>query len=400
MTVSDFLGQKKWQISVDSILDLKKYYMSMYRYYCMLLYDSNYISDPTRYNESEIRRNLAELKIRGCTSKAGGLKISVKQIEYCLCINHDVSQQKFLNLLHKVLMYREYSMSLDRFYETYGVGNVCLRFKLNRGFVTSLSNVDFNKAIARLLVENLDRKEGTLSAVRCYSMAGYIREKLFEELDIPNLEHQIDDRLSIEDENNLINLIFGYVPPSDLNGENVHKIYEWYSEYSGRSISLVEELVYKNYYEFIDKLNELIEEISSKGEQVILIQGLNVYSRCKRRTQNYPVGYFTVVGDYDNEDLYEDLGINGYTGEGYSEEYLKSEGYGYVGLPIKVNLEDKEVYLYDVEQTSVKFDTYFKSEDLDYTFEEGDLIESPETPEDAIHNSHLGVLGRINLVKE
>ena len=51
-------AQRKTKTKLKRLLELKKYYLSMYRCYMIRLYDLGYIADPTRYNQKEIIQNL------------------------------------------------------------------------------------------------------------------------------------------------------------------------------------------------------------------------------------------------------------------------------------------------------------------------------------------------------
>lgn len=391
MTITDYLSKanKIFDIDKDSIIYLKQYYLSMYRYYSLLMYDKSYISDPTRFDEKSIRQNLVELNIKGCTSRAGGLRLNSKQIKFCLCINKGKTQQEFLSLLYYVLLYREYSISLDKFYEYYGLKGIKLGLKLSRGYACIRNGVELNKATARLLTQNVKS-----TTVKKYSLSSFIRKMALNELGIEDKEGQLDNRLSIEDEENLIEVLFGSMPPSYLNGPEAYKLYDWYNKNAGQFVNLIETLIYKNYYDFIEAMNNFCTEIESSGEKIVLVEGISVYTEKTIHKENYPIGYFSII-DGQDDDVFDQIFKNGYTGEGYTKEYLEEEGYIYTGIPIKVIKGSKEMLVFDIEQTSVPYNTFFKSYNQDYVFEEGSIKENPECEEDAINNSMLGTLGAI-----
>ena len=104
---------------IDKVCSLKGYYMSMYRFYMLKLYDIGYIEDPTVYDEITIRRNLADLNIVGIKSTIGSYILNSDRIRYTLYKNKGEEQQEFLLLLYNALLYREYCKSIDSLYDIY-----------------------------------------------------------------------------------------------------------------------------------------------------------------------------------------------------------------------------------------------------------------------------------------
>lgn len=379
-----------FNININKIIELKQYYMSMYRYYSMKMYDEGYISDPTKLNKVEIRKNLLDLGIKGCSSRAGGIRLVSSQVLFCYKINREEQQQKFLELLYYMLLYREYAFSLDTFYETFSLRNIIVGVRLFRGYALSDRGFRFNKATARLLGED----EDDTRTVEVVSLGKFIRNTIYKELGLdPNKEHLLDTRLSIADEIELLEVLFGGYPPNDLNGEYASVLYDWNKNNTTSSRNIIEYCAYVNYFDFMNEIETKYTELEEKGYKVLLVEGYRLYVMRYRNRENIPVGYFCVIDGNDDESS-EQIFKNGYTGEGYTEEYLLSEGYIFTGVPVRVKIGRKWINVYDIEQTTVPFNTFFSSYNLDYSFEDTNLvIEKPTDENEAIKNTLSGMLG-------
>jgi len=384
--VLDYIKQfnKKTNISVDKFLYLKQYYMSMYRYYMLCLYDEGYILDPTVYDEGLIRRNLVELKIKGIVDINGIYIVNKDTIKYATYKNPSESQQRFLLLLLNVLTYKEYCFSLDEFYEVYGE-DVSLSLKPQGGRVVNTTELKFNKAIARLFVD----KDETVEWI---SIDDYIRELILKELNLTS-NGSFDSSLSSKNESKLLGLLFGNHVPKDLDGTYSSLVKDWYNTNSGSILYSV----YSSYaLEILEKLSELANKYD---ESIVLMYSTGIFVRKKISTMYTPVNMFGIACGYEDELTDDKQIVNGYTGEGYRIDYLEDEGFNYVGIPVKVFIDDEEVYIFDREQTDIKSVSWFKENSVDFTFEEKEDFVI-ETEEDAIKSSNQGVLGKYKIIKE
>lgn len=378
--IIDYIRQfnKRTHLDESKILYLKQYYMSMYRYYMVCMYDEGYIYDPTIYDEGVIRRNLVELKIKGIADINGIYIISKDTVRYALYKNLEESQQRFLFLLLNILTYREYCFNLDEFYEVYG-NSVKLQLKPFSGSVITATDVELTKAIARLYVN----KDETVEWV---SVDEFIRELVLKELQIEN-NGSFDSSLSYKNEVSLVKLLFGSHVPRDLEGTHSSKLKAWYEK---NSSSLLYTVYSKYSEEILDRLAELA---NSYGDDTVLMYSTGIFVRKKISTIYTPINLFAIVSGYEDTFADEEQWVNGYTGEGYTQEYLDEEGFNYIGVPIKTKVDGKEIYIFDREQTDIGSTSWFKANNLDFVFNEKTDIEVTNE-ESAIQSSNQGILGK------
>ena len=81
MKLQDYISEmnKKSTIKTQRVMDLKRYYLSMYRVFMVKLYDSNFISDPTLFNEKEFFGNISSTKLSGMYDYTGNIRLTYKQ---------------------------------------------------------------------------------------------------------------------------------------------------------------------------------------------------------------------------------------------------------------------------------------------------------------------------------
>ena len=88
MTIRDVLKIKSSnKIKVNRLLDLKKYFFSLYRCYLIQLYEKGYISDFFKLDEKELRKNIVELRINGLINYFGHIKLNTDFIKFALYKN-------------------------------------------------------------------------------------------------------------------------------------------------------------------------------------------------------------------------------------------------------------------------------------------------------------------------
>lgn len=381
MKIVDYLDKlnKKVSLNVENVIYIKQYYLSMYRYYMLVLYEKGYIDDPTIYDERMIRQNIVDLNIKGMLSSVGNMIISSKRVKYALYKNKSDVQQDFLSALYYALLYREYSISIDEFYEVYG-DDIRLRLKLNGGRVASFSDVSLNKANLRVFVN----QDETIQKI---DLNNYLLSLIGETLGVELSDYSIDKDLSNEDLCDLIDIVFGEEPPTELDGIYASKVHDWFKTYNRSILSHV----------YSHNSLKILESISSVAnllnpDEIVCIYNTDIYVRKEICTKKYPLGFFSVVGGYEGDTVYSEENVNGFTGEAYTKEYLESEGYSYIGIPILVD----DRYVFDREQTTICSESWFKQENVDFYFE-NKSVNNVSTEADAIQSSKEGTLGILEL---
>ena len=378
---------KSKAITGDKYCYLKGYYLSMYRFYMMRMYDEGYISDPTFFNESEIRRNILDLGIIGFFNKIGIFKINYEYALYSMYQKENLSaeKQEFLYLLVNALMYRKYCEDLDKYYEimlskyNYSKHNIGPRIKRDKGYFYSLHYLPLSKATARLFVQDDE-------TVEYIGVEDYVHSLVIKEL---NLESgRLDSSIPYSIELQLLELLTSEDLP---NGKKrLVEIDKWLEEdksLSNSNLTFIQRVGLKYFEDIMSRLEKLCNEYS---DRIVLLANRGFYIRKKIHFYNAPVDFFTIIVDTTGERLIENSDkINSYTGECYSKEYLDSEGYSYMGIPLCID----NTLMYDKEQTNVSFDSFFKTSISSFEFDIGKTHTFCKDAKEAIENTKCGILG-------
>lgn len=370
MEVRDFIKKCNKNISINlaSIFQVKKKYLSLYRAGMVRLYDEGYISDPTRFNEKEIRKNIYDFKIAGMVRNSGLVQLDSRQVGFSICKNKGISEEafNFLCILKEVLYYRECCSEIDKFYDV----NSPLKSSVSLNITTSGPRISPKKpymvseAVLDCVLSN--KIKGKEVSRRSY------KEKIFykalEELGIPKEDTR--DGLFIkeftrEEEIMYCNLILdGLVA---LNGSERGKLESWLRDHAwNTSIEDKYKFLKTGLYTYIltqrnefifkcqrDLLNECIEYYGEDCVVGITTDSVFVVEEvddCK-----FPISYFVIFAGEDDIITTDDRNtLEGYTGEVFSLDYIERNEGMYVGCPIELYTDNKgsKGLFVDFEQTS------------------------------------------------
>lgn len=364
---------RKSTLKFDRCVDLKQYYIGMYRNYMIALYDRGYILDPTVWDDRQFFGNIVDMDIKGLSDISGRIVLSEDFITYALDKNSDPEIQDFLSLLYNAVRYRTYSNTLDAFYEEFKKGT-SLKLQMDGARVYSRSAAPINRGSLACLVDK-DSK------VKEYTLNEFVWNLAMKELGISSVEDGLFDKdLSHEQEVRHMSLLLeGKVQLSGTRGKLLE---DWLfkHKWSADKLMRTEDQGLLGYI-FITYADDISNYICSIVEQqgldsVVAIQGLSVYVSEPIKQYKLPMGYFTILSDVDDTDILLDETNNllGYTGEAYTLEYLEEEGIEYVGLPIKLYKDGILIYAYDREQTLVKSTTWFIESDIEFGYEDTDML--------------------------
>ena len=372
MKVVDFIKKvnAKKPLNANKVLELKQYYLSMYRYNMVRLYDLGYIDDPTVFKETQIYKNIIDLKILGMYDLSGKIQLATEWVSYAYHKNRSTEQQEFLTILYYVLKYREYSNDLDRFYETYNKG-ISLQLYYQGSRVVTRSGIVPSRGSLMCLVQ----KNETLSELTIKDSLWLIAMK---ELNIPENDWYsdglFDAGLSHAEEVAFINILLnGEV---SLSGKYANLLEEWLYNHKWSDSKMTNvrkglvDYIYVSYSDFVYKA--MFDVVNSVPEDTLVaIYEDTVYVKRPIQRYNVPVGYFAIEAGYEDTLLSDTNAIFGYTGEGYLRDYLNEEGIPYIGIPVKVIHPDmSESYIYDREQVSIEADTWFSQSNVCFEFDE------------------------------
>lgn len=131
MRLSDLnknLRSKK--VERERIFEVKKRYLTLYRFYLMQLWDSGYLGNPLNFNIVEIRKTLKDIK--GAIDKKGYLNISEESLRYLMIVNkNNEIELEFLKNLYNVIYFKNQVDALDRYYDSLNFDKVSKNLKLS-----------------------------------------------------------------------------------------------------------------------------------------------------------------------------------------------------------------------------------------------------------------------------
>ena len=396
------INKEKISITAERWSDLKQYYMSMYHFYMLVLYDEGYIKDPTVYNEKEIRANFVDLGITDFVDWCGRVIITSEYTKLAMCRQRDDEDiNHYLQILYSVLKYREYCIELDKQYE---INNSVV--KLNLGIrdvskLTTLSNIKYNKGVFTTLIKDGYELEEV-------SFRGEIWDLAMEELGIAKSDYcdgMFVCGLTLEEEIEFSKIILnGEVI---INGKYADKLIKWLekNKWEGQSSGLYSHVFRVRDKEVLDLFDRVTEEYA---DRLVLFYEDTVYLKKEIEYYNIPIGFFCVVSTEDESDIVitETNALYGYTGEAYTVDYLLEEGIECIGVPIIINFEGNEFSVYDESQLAVDIhqNSWFSTDGASFTFEEDYDLDNPfeeGTIEHELINAYImGMRGWVYRIKK
>ncbi len=373
MEVKNFIQALKKQHSINPtfVRDVKKKYLSLYRANMLRLYDKGYISDPTCYNEKEIRKNIIEYKISGMIRTSGKVVISSEQVGFALAKGVKSSESReFLSILRDVLYYREKCHDIDSFYDACGLSNVPDNKKVSFGISYTGSQIYTRKPynLSEAILECFFYNRAMGKCIKRISLKEEIFNKALEILGIPDdtRDGLFVKGMSRKDEITYCNLIFDGLVTSD--GVERAKLEKWLINHIWNPhIDPRYRYLKTGLYEYITTqevdfmlacqkrlLNNCLEEYGTGN--VLFLTTYEAYCLEDIDTITLPISVFVIFAENDDKVTAMDRNtLEGYSGEVYSVDNFSQEESGYyVGCPIELYSPDtpvKKLYV-DIEQTS------------------------------------------------
>lgn len=407
--VARLMNTTKTRVKSKRLIFLRGYYLSMYRVYMVRLFDDCYISDPTVFDEKELFRNIAELNIPDMFCNSGGLRLTYAQARFAYLKANDDTKKAFLNNLMNALKYREMCCCLDKVYEECGfrekpINRILLNMCLQGAMVLAKSGVEFNQVVAECLSEFEDE-------VKTIDFNEYLWCLALNELGIPKEDWTkdglFDGKMSHEGEVECAREILNGVYKV-TGGKYTKLLLTWLKEHpwGEKRMSIDTKGLYD--YIFIDKfyeINAVIDALTNVIEQdvdskLLGMYGSKIYYKQKRTVLDVPFGLFQIVNGADEEERVMPQGtcVCGMTGEFYTIDRLEEDGIYYVGCPMMLESGKELIYVYDREQTDIRFDSWYSYNGADFTFSEEEGNSAPKSqfilgslPE-ALYNGYVSSL--------
>lgn len=372
----DWINSMPFKVEIERWVRLKQYYISMYHFYLLKLYDLGYISDPTDVDEKELRTCIADLEIHNCEDECGKVLLTSQYALYALKLAKDEEQKEFLNLLYETLRYREYFIELDKLYENASNGTINFTLTIKGcSRITTMDDVKFNRGVFSILV-----KDGyTVKEIN-------IRKEMFDlamkELGISRSDYcdnMFIEGLSLEDHIYFAEIILnGKVK---LTGVYADKLIDWLSKHKWCNTKILS-VNSKGLYSYIygTKSNEVLRIIERNIDEHLskedLVMAYEDRLYIEKPIENYtiPFGLVAVYSDEFTDDIMLNYynATNGFNGECYDYSYIHKNGLDCVGVPFKINVGTIECYVFDVSQVSwkVRPDSWFKTVGASFEFED------------------------------
>lgn len=414
-TVSEVVKQLNTGCKVKSkhMSATKLYYLSMYRVWMIRLYDKGYISDPTRLDMTEIRKNIQDFGLSDMTDVSGKIRLTSDQTLFAYYKNKNKAgredEAEFLFLLYQVLYFREGWLHIDKLYEDNNFrGSLTSRIKFNLKFVgayvESRNNVPIIKATCDCLVP-MEQTIGVLTADE------FIWCEAMNILGVPKnmwtADGLIQEGFTHQEE---VDCIYGILQ-GELNfrgGKYASLLEEWLSGHKWKSSmmsyekrGLYETVCVEKHLELSKVMDILVEVVENDPDsRIVAVYGSNIFYSQQRTEYKMPIGMFQYVNNSTEDGLLlpESSMLYGLTAELFTEDRLIEDGTNYSGCPI---ILDSKIY-YDIEQTDIQYPTFledsrsrikFNPEYQDKTnkaqFRAGSLQE-------AIYNAYIGSIRSVD----
>lgn len=415
------LNSSKEHIPVQRIIDVKTFYLSLYRIEMFRLYDLGYISDPTKFNEAEIYSNVSDMNILTMFNSAGSINLTSDQVLFSLYKSKDEKEvYDFLSILYRCLKYKEYCRDIDMFWVDQALSPDMSKIKPKLSLYIKGScpdnrpNYDISVGIAKCLSE-FGTEVGVLSVDE------YLWGLAMKELGVPKekwfSDGLLDGDLSHDEEvacmRGLLDGEFhatGGQYTSELS--DWLKNNKWFSHFtSPESKGLYQLVKSTNTEEIYLAFSTLLTALESIDEYKLLaVHDSHIYFSYHVDKIKFPLGMFVLScnADYDEVLLPQGNSVFGYSGEVYSQSRLDEDKALYAGCPIRLMDSDNTYsYYYDIDQTDIKANSWFSENDMDIGFNNDipDSISKPKyaegSPQLAIWNAYIASMRSIdNLVAE
>lgn len=402
--ILDYLDKcnTKYSVNMSRMLELKQYYLSMYRFYMVKLYEKGYISDPTIFSKKEVLQNILDLHISGVFDITGSARLEEDWLSYVKYVNKNNKEvSEFIDLLYLAVKYRDYSLELDLFSEEF-IKTISLKLTFVGSKIVPRNKMKLSKGSLQCIIPQGKK----LSTVNIKSQLWDIAMVV---LGIPKehwyLDGLFDKRLTHEQEVECINILLD--GQTSVEGKYSEKLKDWLFNHKWLKGGMYKEkqgLISYIYLNMTDEVFSALQEELGKldPEKVKAIIEDTIYFEDEVTEYKIPISYFTVA-TFEEDLLLEGNEMFGYTGEAYSKEYLEEEGIPFVGLPIRVVLDDQsKVYLYDREQVETESETWFSYNEVDFEFEDLEIENTfkegtlPHELLDIYINAQKGELGTIS----
>lgn len=415
------LNTSKDHVPVQRVIDVKAYYLSLYRIEMFKLYDKGYISDPTKFNESEIYSNVSDMNILDMFNSAGSINLTSGQTLFSLYKNKGNEEvYEFLSLLYYCLKYKEYCKDIDMFWVDQALSPDMAKFKpklslyMKGSCPNNRPNYDISMGIAKCLSEF-----GT--EVGALSVDEYLWGLAMHELGVPKekwySDGLIDGALTHSEEIACMQgLLDGDFRATGGQYSSVLsawlKNHKWFSHFtSPESKGLYQLVKSTNTEEIYLAFSTLLSALNVVDNYKLLaVHDSKIYFSYPVDKISFPLGMFVLScnDDYEEVLLPQGNSVFGYSGEVYSQSRLDEDGALYAGCPIRLmDTNSTYSYYYDIDQTDIKANSWFSENDMDIGFSDEipDALNMPKfavgSPQLAIWNAYVNSLRSIdNLVAE
>lgn len=387
MQLSDITASanKKVVVKSERVREVKRYYLSLYRASLIEMYDKGFISDPTRYDEEELRRNIVDLDIRYLTGIDGRIKISSNLVQYALLRSKDDEDAyEFLEKLYQAVYYKEISDNIDKFYDEWGFSRgdkkkACQNLSRSGAVIASRSGYRIDEGILGCLGDFGKDYDFITIKDRIYNAA-------LEELGLPldREDSLLVKGLSREEEILCSEIILNGLIP--LDGAYAKYLYKWlektkwsdgskiFSQKDGMYDWVIR---YKN-PEVVGFQKDLLEKLDQQGRKIVSLLSDGFWVVENTATIRVPIGMFCVCSS-DSSDVFLSRRneLEGYSGEVVSLDYLLENDINFIGSPIDLYYDDSKKGLFvDIDQTELKYgESWFSNQGASLDFS-GSMYES------------------------
>lgn len=360
---------EKKVIRTQRLMEMKKYYVSMYRVHMVRMYDKGYISDPTRLDKREIFSNIEELGIKSMFTVSGVIELTSRMAMYSYYKNYNNEEaREFLDILYNILRYREYIKDVDQLYDSCGFAS-CTKLPLSIGLrlkgarVVSKTEYGISRAIISCFQDSTHTTDE-------YCFNDDLWDLAMKELGIPEEDWEedglFDKDLSHAQEIDFMDLLLDGVVPASGKYKQLLEDWMYQHKWTNHGFTVSSNGLFE--YLFSAKANEifvistkLLSSLFQEEKKVLGMSGSKFWVEREIVSYNIPMSTICVVSGEEDSIMFDGGVLNGYTGEVYPVEYVQAEGIHCIGCPVELYVSPKEKGLFfDLEEMDVKADSWFK----------------------------------------
>ena len=366
---------RSYLIKINRLRNVKKRYLSLYRYYVNRLYLLGYLSDPSLVDEKELIRNFVDMDI-DIVNVDGWVRLNadtVGMIRSRENINIDSDISEFLCLVERMLYYCEMCEKIDMMYEDLKIAHQSKSSKGKIGF-TYWDGGYYPRGWVYMCEGTLECLVSGDKRVVRNGIGGIVQEVFRDMYGVPSLI----EGMSYEGERKyIINILKG-----DYYGKGIiNSIREKVLSTLEEDATLWDVVRREKSDIFLKEEASEMEKLLRDGKDIISIDEYDIYTVEDRSTDKRDMIYGIYVLDHENFVMLSNRNLlDGVSGEFIRVDSKICDSNPFVGCPIELVDDSGISGLYvDISQVArFGWKTIFGGEHLSISYDREDMKGNPK----------------------